>query len=70
MLTNRSTREFSDINIKFAIFDSNKYQIGTFNVHIDNLQPHKTCKFDEVLYKQPFDDNVTYSCEIIKITAK
>ena len=48
-LTNISNREFSNIIIELAIYDKSNNQVGIFNINIDNLQPHKTTKFDEAL---------------------
>jgi hypothetical protein len=68
-LMNRANREFSNINIEFAIYNTPDNQIGKFSIHIDNLQPHKTYRFDEVLDKDLFDKGAS-SCEVISITAE
>lgn len=68
-LINNSIRQFSDINIKFAIYNDSENQIGTFNIHIDNLQPHRTSVFKETLDQELFENGAS-SCEIISITAK
>jgi hypothetical protein len=48
-LTNVSNREFSNIVIELAIYDKFNNQVGIFNINIDNLQPHKTTKFEKAL---------------------
>jgi len=68
-LINNSIRQFSDINIKFAIYNDSENQIGTFNIHIDNLQPHRTFVFKETLDQELFENGAS-SCEVISITAK
>jgi hypothetical protein len=69
VLTNKSNREFSDITIEFAIYHSPTNQIGVQTIHIDNLQPHKTYRFDEVLDQDLFDRGAS-SCEVISITTE
>jgi len=66
-LMNRANREFSNIDIRFAIYNTPDNQIGKFSIHIDNLQPHKTYRFDEVLDQDLFDRGAS-SCEVISIT--
>jgi len=68
-LANRANREFSHIVIEFAVYDNNDYQVGTFSITINNLQPHKKLRFEE-----PIPDNLYEAsshnphCEIAKIT--
>jgi hypothetical protein len=68
-LKNFSRREFSDINLKFALYINNNEQIGTLEVHIDNLQPNKICKISQPLPSKY--QNVEHAlCQLVKITVK
>ena len=49
ILINKSDREFSNIVIKLAVYKNINNQIGTFTINVENLQPHKTTKIDELL---------------------
>jgi hypothetical protein len=68
-LINRANREFSNIDVEFAIYNTPDNQIGEFSIHVDNLQPHKTYRFDEVLDKDLFDRGAS-SCTVISITTE
>jgi len=73
VLTNKSNREFSNITIKFAIFEASGnetgYQIGVQEVHIEDILPHKSFKFDEPL-DEKFNGKRPTFCVPIKITLR
>ena len=73
ILENKSNREFSNITIKFAIFEASGnetgYQIGVQEVHIEDILPHKSFKFDEPL-DEKFNGKRPTFCVPIKITLR
>ncbi len=69
-LKNFSRREFSGIDLKFVLYLNTNEQIGTFEVHIDNLQPNKICKIHEKLDSQKYKDISNLSCELISMSSR
>jgi len=55
--------------MKFVLYINNNKQIGTFEVHVGNLQPNKIYKISQPLPSKY--QNVEYAlCQLVKITAK
>lgn len=67
VIVNSSTREFSNIKLRFAVYDLENNQIGTMEVVIANIQPFRRAIFRENISEKLIELNAS-SVELIKIS--
>jgi len=67
ILVNNSGREFSNVKIRFAVYNDTNIQIGMADVIVENIQPHRSALFQKTISKK-LTELGAYYVELIKIT--
>jgi len=67
ILVNNTGREFSNVKIRFAVYNDTNIQIGTADIIVENIQPHRSALFQKTISKK-LTELGAYYVELIKIT--
>jgi len=67
ILVNNTGREFSNVKIRFAVYNDMNIQIGMADVIVENIQPHRSALFQKTISKKLIELGAYY-VELIKIT--